>query len=819
MQETGKAKLSSGRLRLYSWAIGILGTLLVAASLARSVVDIRHHTIEDARSQAHLYYQKDIAFRGWNASHGGVYVPVTNSLQPITYLSDLPERDITTPSGKVLTLINPACMMRLVYERSKSHPGIRGHLTSLKPIRPENGPDPWEAEALRSLESGTTEAYSVEEMEGQSFLRLMYPMVTEKNCLKCHSRQGYKEGDIRGGTSVSVAMEPFLAHQRRDILWMTLAHGFLWIVGLNGLLFGAGRLSRSEQERKQALEELRKAHDDLEVRVSERTRELEGVNRVLLEEIAERRRVEGEHVKLATAIEQAAESIIITDKNGGIEYVNPAFERVSGFGRAELRGQNFRILKSDKHDDAFYHQMWKDISSGKMWTGRLSNTVRDGSLLEFETSISPIRNGSGAIINFVSVNRDVTREVRLQEQLRQAQKMEAIGTLAGGIAHDFNNILSIIMGYTQMAMFGIAERAQIRGYLEDILKASNRAADLVRQILTFSRQTRQEFRPMEVCHIVKEVVKMLRASLPSTIEIKHNVADESMVLADPTQIHQVLMNLCTNGAHAMHPKGGVLEVSLLDTHLTADFVALHPGASPGKYIRLSVTDTGCGMDSQTLERIFEPYFTTKRQGEGTGLGLAVVHGIVKDHGGIITVYSELGVGTTFTVFLPKFESRAALEKEDMVDFSGGNERILLVDDETMLCNITMRMLEHLGYTVTARTSGIEALEVFSRKPDAFDLVLTDVTMPKMTGIELGMEILAIRPGIPIILCTGFSDLVTPERVKALGVRELLMKPLVMSDLASALRQVLGDNKPKGKCTTCGGNPVDCSHRFLDSTPA
>jgi PAS domain S-box-containing protein len=456
---------------------------------------------------------------------------------------------------------------------------------------------------------------------------------------------------------------------------MSLAHGFLWIVGLNGLLFGARRLSRSEQERKQALEELRKAHDDLERRVTERTRELEGVNRVLLEEIAERRRVEGEHVKLATAIEQAAESIIITDKTGGIEYVNPAFERVSGFGRAELCGQNFRILKSDKHDAAFYREMWKDISSGKMWTGRVLNTVGDGSLREFETSISPIRNGSGSIINFVSVNRDVTREVRLQEQLRQSQKMESMGTLAGGIAHDFNNILSIIMGYAQMAMFEVAEKARIHSYLEDILKASNRAADLVRQILTFSRKTRQEFRPVEVSHIVKEVMKMLRASLPSTIEIKHNVVEESMVLADPTQIHQVLMNLCTNGAHAMNPKGGVLEVSLLEARLAADFVALHPGASSGKYIRLSVTDTGCGIAPQAVERIFEPYFTTKPQGEGTGLGLAVVHGIVKDHGGIITVSSELGVGTTFTVFLPKFESRPALERNDMVDLPGGSERI------------------------------------------------------------------------------------------------------------------------------------------------
>ena len=386
---------------------------------------------------------------------------------------------------------------------------------------------------------------------------------------------------------------------------------------------------------------------------------------------------------------------------------------------------------------------------------------------------------------------------RVEAQLRQAQKMEALGTLAGGIAHDFNNILGIIVGYTEMARWDAGEDSAAKSHLMEVLKAAERAKDLVQQILAFSRRSEQERRPIQVGLIVKEAMKMLRASLPSTINIKVNVASRAIVSADPTQIHQVLMNLCTNAAHAMSDNGGVLEVALTDVRVGPESIMPHSDVRPGPFVKLTVEDTGCGMDPAILDRIFDPFFTTKEPGVGTGLGLSVVHGIVKSHGGAIEVESSPGRGTTFQVLLPTMECTPGLETEAAGPLPRGRERILVVDDEPALAMAAKQMLERLGYRVDYRTSGIEALDTFRLQltEGPFDLVITDMTMPDLTGTDLARELLALQPALPILLCTGFSEKMNAEKAKSLGIQGFLMKPVIMSELARMIREVL-DTKMK-----------------------
>ena len=400
--------------------------------------------------------------------------------------------------------------------------------------------------------------------------------------------------------------------------------------------------------------------------------------------------------------------------------------------------------------------------------------------------------------DFSARKQTLEEKERLEVQLQQAQKMEAIGTLAGGIAHDFNNILFPIIGYTEMVMDDVQKNSVARGNLEQVLKAANRATDLVRQILAFSRQSEQELKPLRIQLLLKEALKPLRASLPSTIEIRHKIDNNcGAVMADFTQMHQLIMNLCTNAYHAMRENGGLLEATLTEVELDSDDLRSNLDLNPGTYLKLIVTDTGHGMDRIVMERIFEPFFTTKDPGEGTGMGLSIVHGVVKSHGGRITVYSEPGEGTTFQVYLPRIDIKGTeREIRPSEPVPKGKERILFVDDEVPIVQMMQQMLESLGYHVTARTSSIEALEAFHSQPDKFDLVLTDQTMPNMTGAKLAQKLIEIRPDIPIILFTGFSERITEESAKTIGIRQYVMKPVVRGELARAIRRVLDQEEER-----------------------
>jgi signal transduction histidine kinase len=379
---------------------------------------------------------------------------------------------------------------------------------------------------------------------------------------------------------------------------------------------------------------------------------------------------------------------------------------------------------------------------------------------------------------------------RLENRLRQVHKMEAMGTLAGGIAHDFNNILSAIFGYAELAQGTLPKDSAAQPFLVEVIKAGERARELVKQILAFSRQTELEVKPVQISSVVEDTLRLMRASLPTTIEITKQLETEALIMGDPSQIHQVMMNLCTNAGHAMQAKGGTLTVTLFHVELDDLHNITYPDLKPGPYVKLSVSDTGYGMSPQVIDRLFDPFFTTKPKGEGTGMGLAMVHGIVQEMNGVIDVYSEPGKGSTFNLLFPAIERRSTPEMRTTPRLPRGSERILLVDDEVTLTRMGRRLLESLGYRVKAFTDPVSAFDFFKREPEGVDLVLTDMTMPGLTGDQLAKKMMALRSDIPIILCTGFSIKIDEERAKSLGIRAFINKPILRGDLARVLRRVL-----------------------------
>jgi len=412
----------------------------------------------------------------------------------------------------------------------------------------------------------------------------------------------------------------------------------------------------------------------------------------------------------------------------------------------------------------------------------------------------PLKDSSGNVTTILEVSRNVTQrelakkmERQLQSQLRQAQKMEALGTLVGGIAHEFNNVLGIIIGNTELSLDDVPEWNPVHYNLKEIKTASLRAKDVVRQLLSYIRKIDYMKKPMKAIPVVKDSIKFLRSTIPTGIDIRQNIqATVDTILADPTQIHQIMLNLGTNAAHAMEEAGGVLEIEIKNVNLGEESVDIDPDLIPGNYVKITVSDTGHGIEPEIVDRIFDPFFTTKEVGKGSGMGLSVVHGIVKSYKGAISIESELGKGTTLSIFFPVTEEEAVIEPKTFEEIPTGNERILFIDDEELMVNMAKQILERLGYQVETKMNPVEALELFRSNPDQFDLVITDMAMPQMDGDKLANEILNIRTEMPIILCTGFSEKVSEENAKELGIKAFAMKPLVKRDLAVVVRKVLDE---------------------------
>ena len=495
--------------------------------------------------------------------------------------------------------------------------------------------------------------------------------------------------------------------------------------------------------------------------------------------------------KYRLLVEDLHDVIYHTDQRGIVNYVSPVIQSLAGYDQSELIGQPFtRIIH--KEDLELLTNRFEELLSGVIKPVEYRLIKKSGEPVWVRSSSKLILEGEN-VIGVRGVLTDISEEKQLQSQLQQSQKMEAIGTLAGGIAHDFNNILMAILGHCDLAETRLAEDSEAIGNLNQVKKAGNRARRLIQQILAFSRMGEQERIALSLTPLIKEALKFLRSTLPTSIEIRDYIeADPGIIEADATQIHQVIMNLSTNAGHAMREEGGTLHVKLIRVEVDRQTALQYHALHAGPHVRLTVTDTGCGMDSETLEHIFDPYFTTKEVGEGTGLGLSVVHGIVKTHGGTITVESEPGKGTAFHVYFPVIEKDVETQEEDEEPLPTGNERILFVDDEQVILHVAEEMLKQLGYDVVTQKSSVEALELFRAEPDRFDLVITDMTMPKMTGDQLALELMKIRPDIPIILCTGFSHKISEEQAKEIGIKAFVMKPLVRRGMADIIREVLGD---------------------------
>ena len=493
--------------------------------------------------------------------------------------------------------------------------------------------------------------------------------------------------------------------------------------------------------------------------------------------------------------ETAQDAIYMKDRDRKYVLINPNAENFLGFSAPELIGHTAEEF-FDEDNAAMIRASDARVLSGETVEEERTRLI-NGVPLTFHVVRVPMQDGSGQVKGICAIARDITEKLKMEAQLAQAQKMEAIGTIAGGIAHDFNNILGAIVGYTELAQLDLSEGSATRAHLDAMLLAAKRATDLVKQILAFSHQDGQKAKPIDLIPIVKGCLELMRASLPTTINIHQQIAsDLGVVSANSTQIQQVLMNLITNAAHAMSEKGGDLTVSLNNIDLDREQPVASGHLKPGPYVMFTVMDTGHGMDETTKKRIFDPYFTTKEKGVGTGLGLAVVQGIVTKAGGSITVESEPGEGATFRVFLPKIETEVAENKwrESQKPLPQGRECILYVDDEWSLVNIGQQVLKKMGYEVIARTNPLEALETFRAQPDKIDLVVTDQTMPNMTGDILARQIMQLKPGIPIIICSGFSEKINKEKAKSMGIRKFVMKPIVMMELAQTIRRILDENR-------------------------
>jgi len=515
-------------------------------------------------------------------------------------------------------------------------------------------------------------------------------------------------------------------------------------------------------------------------------------------DITKNKLAEEEIRKFKTISDRAGYGNLISDFEGNIIYVNEAFSEMHGYTPEELSGKKISLFHNEEQMLNIGRLIEKLKKEGGFIAEEVWHSRRDGSVFPTLMNAVVIKDEKQCPLYLAATAIDITEQkkgekerLRLECQLRQAQKMEAIGTLAGGISHDFNNILGAIMGYGELTLDEVPVESMAYINLLQLIKATHRAKDLIKQILAVSRHGEQEKRLININSVVKEALKLLRATLPATVQMYQDFEAETlMTLADPTQIHQIILNLCTNAFQAMEEKGGALEVHLGEFEISPDEMALYRDLKPGPYIKLSVSDTGQGIKKEIMERIFEPYFTTKEVGKGSGLGLAVVHGIVKSYGGDIRVYSEPGKGTTFNVYLPAVKSDMAEEKKAFSPVPGGKESILLVDDEEILVDIGKQMLERLGYKVYSTTGSLEAFEVFKKEPEKFDIVITDQTMPHMTGSMLSEKILSIRPDIPIILCTGYSDYINGEKAESKGIRGFIMKPVSKKKIAEAIRRVL-----------------------------
>jgi PAS domain S-box-containing protein len=879
--------LSAEKKHMVRWLFAalIIWSGLIGVSIFMHYADEQQQVIDMASIEARAHYNKDKTFRNWGASYGGVYVPVSERTPPNPRLSHIPERDITTPSGKKLTLMNPAYMIRQMMQNYEDLYGVRERITTFpdKLFYQGNMPDAWELAALQYFQRGGEEVKEVTDLNGEPHLRFIWPLFIKQGCLKCHASQGYKIGDLGGAVGVSVPMQPYLESAQKSLQSHATFSGLLWLVGLLALGYFFMRANVRARERFEFASELKDSEERIrrllnstaegiygvdleghctfanimcltllgyqnenemigknmhelshhsrndgspypveECQVYKAFREGKGIyvddevfwrgdgtcfpaaysslpvrkrgkiigSIVTFSDISERKLADEQVRILSSSVEQAKESIVITDVEGTVRYVNPAFSEITGYAAQDVIGRNPRILKSGKQDRGFYQKMWDMIASGQSWQGRIVNRKKDGSLYPAILMISPIKDESGKITHYVGNQQDLSEYEELEEQFRQAQKMEALGTLVGGIAHDFNNMLAGITGNLYLAKQRAKEMPDVVQKLENVEELSFRAAEMIQQLLTFARKGQVSMRQLLLMAFIKETLKFLRTTVPASINVHQEICSDPLpVNADSTQLHQVLLNLVNNARDALDGVDNqCITIKLEKFHADDLFIESHPYFKAGFYAHLSVEDNGCGIPEDQIKHLFEPFFTTKEQGKGTGLGLAMVFGSIKMHHGFVEIESIEGEGSTFHVYLPLLKSEeiapASLQEKETTE--GHGETILLVDDQQHVLETGKEVLDTLGYRVLTASNGQEAVEIFQSHPEKIDLIILDIVMPVMGGDEAARCIRQINPQVKIIFSTGYDKNIQTSMEK----ETVIIKPFSVVEMSRLIRQQL-----------------------------
>lgn len=800
------------RIRHYAWCVAAVWTLLLLGSALYTIKEHRDTIAELARTEARAAIDRDILYRRWASSHGGVYAPVTDKTGPNPYLSHLPERDISTPSGRKLTLINPAYMTRQVYEIARESSSFlgSGHLTSLKPIRPENAPDPWETRALQAFEKGVRETSEMVQINGKPHIRIMHAFVTEQSCLKCHAAQGYREGDIRGGLSVTLPVQPLIDATGNQLFGRLAMHGFVWLLGLGMTGLGSRQLVRSANAQKRVETELQEQAARLEEEISDRQATQESLQESetkLLEQNYELQTTEemlrvqlGEYERSQSQLKQLNSNlqaifdvsplpiIISSYADGTVRETSQTFCTSFGFLREEVIGRTGLDLG-----------LWSDISERHIFVRTIDEQQHvEGYPAELRNSSGDVRNITmyGTRIDFrnepclLIVVMDVTEQKRTEDELRQAQKMDVVGQLAGGVAHDFNNMLTAIIGSAEMMERHVKDDPDLAKLLNTIQEAAGRSADLTGQLLAFSRKGSTRTVQVWMNKMVQSVVGLLERTIDKNIRLETRlIADHDLVIGDPTQLQNALLNLGINARDAMQ-NGGTITFATASVYLDASYCGSHSfHVHPGNYVEISVSDSGMGIKKDVIGHIFEPFFTTKGIGKGTGLGLAAVYGTVREHHGSINVYSEQGIGTVFKLYLPLAEEQKNPETLNEAPRSGSGS-ILLVDDEVLIREMGQALLEEHGYKVFVAEDGRQALALYERERENIQLVILDVVMPVMGGKETLLRLLEANPDVRVLMSSGFHQDESNDLFIKLGARGFIQKPYRTQELFKAVDETI-----------------------------
>ncbi len=814
-------RTSKVNITRYGIIAAVIWSLLICYSLLWD-----HHQHQDealllGKLQAQAFFEKDILYRRWASQHGGVYVPVTESTRPNPYLTHISERDISTPSGRPLTLMNPAYMMRQVFEMNQDYKGTgRAHLTSLKPIRPENVPDSWEKVGLQAFETGTSEVWKMDQIDGKAYYRYMKAFIVEKACLKCHQSQGYHEGDVRGGLSVSVNMEPIYAMMASEMRGVRINHSLIWGLVLGLIGFGTRKLNNNTttlyenavelesevNERKMAQELLQEQAALLEEEIGERQMAQEALQEqavILEEEIEERKRSEQDRQYLSEIIEKSLNEIYILDSKtlkfvhanqGALDNLHYTVDELVKFTPVDI--------KTEVTNDSF-RKLIQPVIDGtqKVLVFQSVHRRADGTTYPVEVHLQLVEAEGRKV--FLEIIFDTTERKHAEKehydlaaQLQQAQKMESVGRLAGGVAHDFNNILTVIQGYSQLSLMESEPTQEIYSHLEEIFKASERATGLTQQLLAFARKQTIMPTVLNLNDAVAGMLKMLQRLIGENIQLNWQAGTDLWpIKMDPSQIDQVLANLCINARDAMADVGSITIKA--ENHITdSDSRTIHGDAvSSGEYVRLTVSDNGSGMNDETMANIFEPFFTTKEVGKGTGLGLSTVFGIVKQNHGNINVTSELGSGTSFTIDLPRYMGKPEQAQKAYLaeSVTCGQETILIVEDDLAIMNMATIALSRQGYTVLQAKTPSEAICLAKDHFNRIDLLLTDVIMPEKNGKDLSDKLQAQIPQLKCLFMSGYTaDAIAQHGVLDEGLN-FIQKPFSILGLSAKVREVLESN--------------------------